>query len=42
MGGKWGVVMVVGLVIAIGTITISGDRVITTLLKGVFGGKDGA
>ena len=42
MGGKWGVVMVVGLVITVGTIARSGNIVITTLLKGVFRGRDGA
>ena len=41
MGGKWGVV-VVGLVIAGETIARSGGKGITTFLKGVFGGRDGA
>ena len=40
MGGKWGVV--VGLVIAGETIARSGGKGITTFLKGVFGGRNGA
>lgn len=42
MGGMCGVVVVVGLVIVGETIARLGDKVITTLPKEVFEGKDGA